>query len=183
MAARGAIIRGYPRDNSVKLKIPRNDILESPLLANSPVKPNVQARLESLAVEIGTEITVMDGESGTDAGKLLARYGPDIRAREDGVTSRHTKTASGQSGSSGSSIPRSSNGTSGQSTTTTVSVSKDEKGEKVSDDVENMAYGLEMERMCEIIINGEMENVQIAKVRILILLDELVSHLFFQYCD
>jgi hypothetical protein len=36
-------------------------------------------------------------------------------------------------------------------------------------------YGLETERMCEIVITGQLESVELAKVRILVLLDELVG--------
>jgi hypothetical protein len=37
------------------------------------------------------------------------------------------------------------------------------------------AFGLETERMCEIVIEGEAGSVEDAKVRVLVMLDELVS--------
>lgn len=36
------------------------------------------------------------------------------------------------------------------------------------------AFGLETERMCEIVVTGDMGNVETAKVQVLVMLDELV---------
>jgi hypothetical protein len=38
-----------------------------------------------------------------------------------------------------------------------------------------VTYGLETERLCELVITGSTESVEVAKVRLLVMLDELVS--------
>jgi hypothetical protein len=37
-----------------------------------------------------------------------------------------------------------------------------------------VTFGLETERMCELVITGGIENVEVAKLRLLVMLDELV---------
>lgn len=51
-----------------------------------------------------------------------------------------------------------------------------------ADTTSQPSYGLETERMCELIISGQVESVELAKVRLLVMFDEL-SGLHSEPCD
>jgi hypothetical protein len=59
---------------------------------------------------------------------------------------------------------------------------KDEAALLPEDDNVQPSYGLETERMCELVISGSVESVELAKVRLLVMLDEL-SGLHSEVCD
>ena len=179
MAARGAILREIPRDNRTVLKVARTDLLESPLQSVSPLKLDVKRRLDQIAADSKALISVVNLEmpGGGVGGIVLAvadgkavHDTPSKLTTEDGPT---TAVAT----EDGSAPPSVDGNTTGDSITDVATAKTPEPN------VANNAapavpgaitYGLETERMCELVITGPIESVEIAKVRLLVMLDELV---------
>lgn len=167
MAARGAILREVPRDNRSVIKVPRTDILESPLATISPLKPDVRRRLDDIAADSRAHISVVNVELPGNSG-----VGGAVLATADGQGADLSRTQSGDPGLNGAGsghgpepTGEDKNGVSGHSTGS----GNGSTGPATS--------GLETERMCELVITGSTESVEIAKVRLLVMLDELVSPL------
>lgn len=189
MAARGAILREHPRDNQFVLKVPRIDILESPMAEHSGLKVEVQRRLDDIAAEMKAGILVRNVKAGEGGkGETLGSAGIHIPGLEGAASARedipgqarkgHSKSTSKGSGSSIPSGDGSVNETSGDSSTL-AEITTEAIGQKVEGGVGDVSdgvrsYGLETERMCEIVITGSLESVSLAKVRVLIFIDELV---------
>lgn len=183
MAARGAILREIPRDNRTCLKVPRTDILESPLAAVSPLKPDVRRRLDEIASESKAHIAVMNIEipGGSTATTVLATAdgshaggtdaAPKLPASESLGTGSDRTSLDGAG--STNTDPNSVKTTS--TTADTLSTAATTAGTSVQSNNGTVTYGLETERMCELVITGDIENVEIAKVRLLVMLDEFVS--------
>lgn len=178
MAARGAILREAPRDNRTAIKVPRTDILESPLATISPLKPDVRRRLDEIAADSRAHIAVLNMEiPGVGAGGVVlataGSQGPYTAVTQppsapapghkgtSSTSSKGSNPATDNADSTAESVPSTTAATSTAATTTTAPVT----------------FGLETERMCELVITGSIESVEIAKVRLLVMLDELVSTL------
>ena len=184
MSARGALLREVPRDNRVSLLVPRADVLESPLAVISALKPDVKLRLDDIAGESLAHIQVLNlpKRGSIAAGRtVLATVIPgspeesNVPVNGQEPISATTKRSSSGGSSAPASLdiidengqPRSAAGTAETSPT---------MGGLVS-------YGLETERMCEVVLSGSIESVEIAKVRILVMLDELASLTSPLRCD
>lgn len=166
MAARGAVLREYPRDNRFVLKVPRADLFEKPLASTSILKADVKRRLDDVAVETKAHISVIGVESPGGAnvgGQVLAVSSGTAASKIPKGSNGHAKTSSGGSTKSATSLG-------GRSEAR--SAADDKTGTASSSTL--VTYGLETERMCEIIITGELEGVEVAKIRVLVMLDELV---------
>jgi hypothetical protein len=192
MAARGAILREVPRDNRTTLKVPRTDILESPLATVSPLKPDVRRKLDEIAAESKAHIAVLNieapGSTGTGSGQVLATA--------DGQSVEDVGHVNGQDASQPSTEAVATGNGNGDDTLNGANEHSPEgAGSAPSDDkpatngatapsasgahapapTVQVTYGLETERLCELVITGSTESVEVAKVRLLVMLDELVS--------
>lgn len=155
MSARGALLRETPRDNRASLKVPRGEILEKPLAPVSPLKADVKRRLDDIANDTRANITVLntDPNGNPNFAQVLATADPD-----SGTQDSRDNSSSPQP----------------------EEESADVKG---SPQVQVQAsYGLETERMCELVVSGSVESVELAKVRLLVMIDEL-SGLHSEVCD
>ncbi|EIW69943.1 hypothetical protein TREMEDRAFT_71463 [Tremella mesenterica DSM 1558] len=172
LAARGALLRQCPRDDRAALSVTRVDFLIDPLASSSHVKAPVEKKLREIVNLSGAHISIVNSQERIDAGvevEVLLSLAPLFHKeqRSPDVDSRHSSTAqsiplSNENGNSADSVPS--------------------KPKTVSDGKETVTFGLESERMCDVIITGNMENVEVAKVRILVLQDEL-SGMHVESCD
>ncbi|WRT70668.1 uncharacterized protein IL334_007666 [Kwoniella shivajii] len=185
MAARGAILRETPKDNRTILKVARTEILESPLATISPLKADVKRRLDEIALDSKAHIAVLNVEiPGAGVGGTILATADGQNATQstqtEGETIISTKTNSQREGSAG---PENTNGT--VSTETSAAPSNPLSSDPLATIPPPNApvtYGLETERMCELVITGPLESVEVAKVRLLVMLDEL-SGLHSEVCD
>ena len=158
MAARGSVIRELPRDNRTAIRVARMDMLESPFIAQSPLKPEIQKRLDDIAADSKAHIVVlnMDYSGSPRAGGTVlgcaARPGDDLPKVGSGKVDTQTNGHSSTNGASSSTH------------------SKESSISKAS------SSGLETERMCELVLTGGVESVEIAKVQLLVMMDEMVRH-------
>ena len=182
MAARGATLREIPRENRTAIKVARTDILESPLATISPLKSDVRRRLDEIAADSRALISVLTLEvpgSGGVGGTVLA-----IADGQGGVaTNGQNSSKDGAETNGTTSAADTANGLPAAN----VAEEKTEETDGGSNGSTNatappasstnatVTYGLETERMCELVITGPIESVEIAKVRLLVMLDELVS--------
>lgn len=166
MAARGAILRETPQDNRVTLKVPRSEILDSPAASVSSLKADVGRRLEKIALESKAQVSVISIEvsAGGGATVLATTNGEGVRSTEvkseaeSKLTDAATDVADAKSnGEEESCVP----------SITTPYVTR--------------SLGLETERMCELVITGSMESVEVAKICLLVMLDEMVWHLLWPF--
>ncbi|WWC98543.1 hypothetical protein V866_005435 [Kwoniella sp. B9012] len=177
MSARGAILRETPKDNKTILKVSRTEILESPLSNISPLKVDVKRRLDEIALDSKAHIAVLNIEiPGAGVGGAVLATADGQAQSTEGETS--AISASQREGSAG---PESSNGTDVQPTKSTTSNSPTVPAPAPPPNAP-VTYGLETERMCELVITGPLESVEVAKVRLLVMLDEL-SGLHSEMCD
>ncbi|WOO79323.1 KH domain protein [Vanrija pseudolonga] len=154
MGARGALLRETPRDNRTTLKVARSDILEKPLAPMSPLKADVKHRLDEIASDTRAHIAVLNTEIPGSAGASGA-----VLATSDPDAAKDEQQPSPESTEQPSPVDAAANGT--------PSVP---------------SYSLETERMCELVITGSVESIELAKVRLLVVLDEL-SGLHSEACD
>jgi hypothetical protein len=189
MAARGAILREVPRDNRTTLKVPRTDILESPLATVSPLKPDVRRKLDEIAAESKAHIAVLNieapGSTGTGSGQVLATA--DGQSVEDGhvngqdasqPSSEAVVTGNGDDTLNGAHEPSADGAGSAPSDdkpATNGTAATSASGAHAPAPTVQVTYGLETERLCELVITGSTESVEVGKVRLLVMLDELVS--------
>ena len=187
MAARGATLREAPRDNRTVIKVARTDILESPLASFSPLKADVRRFLNQIAVDSLAHIAVVNIEvsgSGVAGGVVIATAdGQAGLTLEETQRGEQIASQEARNGSRRNSV----NGATGEGTTDTSPIKPREDPQAGSIDSASapsqanaaangpVTYGLETERMCELVITGPIESVEIAKVRLLVMLDELVS--------
>ncbi|EKD02270.1 cytoplasm protein [Trichosporon asahii var. asahii CBS 8904] len=171
MSARGALLRDTPRDNRTALKVPRSDILERPLAPVSVVKPDVKHRLDEIANDTRARIAVLNTEvaAGASQPSVLATSEPNSSAKEQGDATASPPTESKQASTDSSGTQQSQ----GQ---------QQQQQNQNQQQSQQPSYGLETERMCELLISGSVESVELAKVRILVMLDEL-SGLHSEVCD
>jgi len=172
MSARGGILREAPRDNRTVIKVPRTDILESPLANSSPLKVDVKRRLDEIAADSRAHIAVLSIESpgGGVGGVILATadgQGSNISSSSEPEASTADQPKGVEGGASLNSLAGE-----GEPPTSTQTGSSEAPATASSVPV---SYGLETERMCELVMTGNLESVEIAKVRLLVMLDELVS--------
>lgn len=169
MAARGAVLREAPRDNRTCIKVPRTDILESPLASMSPLKPDVKRRLDEIATDSRAQIAVLNltipGSGGIGGTVLAVADGQAMHNSQE-----HPGDPSGTSGVNGAA-----DGTSETSPVKSQAGDAGKGKDAQATSAAPVSYGLETERMCELVITGPIESVEIAKVRLLVMLDELVS--------
>jgi hypothetical protein len=181
MAARGAILREIPRDNRTVLKVARTDMLESPLATISPLKPDVKKRLDGIASDSKALITVLNIDttgSGGMGGVVLATA--DGSAIPSSPATGSVAEAPTQTVTEDGSAPPSVDGAAAADATTDSGPAKTLESHHTGNAVSahtaaQVTYGLETERMCELVITGPIESVEIAKVRLLVMLDELAS--------
>ncbi|WVW80867.1 hypothetical protein I302_102857 [Kwoniella bestiolae CBS 10118] len=182
MSARGAILRETPKDNKTILKVSRTEILESPLSNISPLKVDVKRRLDEIALDSKAHIAVLNIEipgAGLGGTVLATADGQNQSQTTEGDAATAT-TIGGGSQREGSAGPESTNG----AEPTAKSTSNDSPTVPAPAPPPNapVTYGLETERMCELVITGPLESVEVAKVRLLVMLDEL-SGLHSEVCD
>ncbi|WVF68055.1 hypothetical protein IAT40_002818 [Kwoniella sp. CBS 6097] len=189
MAARGAILREVPKDNKITLKVARTELLESPLANVSPLKADLKRRLDEIAADSRAHIAVLNIEipGAGVGGTVLATA--DGQAQRPSTAPSQTDPATGGSQREGSAGPdgqggepvastnKAANGSSGDGTATSANVPPPAPPPNAP-----VTYGLETERMCELVITGSVESVEVAKIRLLVMLDEL-SGLHSEVCD
>lgn len=162
MSARGGVLREAPRDNRTVIKVPRTDILESPLATLSPLKADVRRRLDEIAADSRAHVSVLNVELAGGGGG-----GGAVLATADGQGTMGIKEETTQDGA----------GKGSASTASSIEATGEAVDPSPTSDAAATApitYGLETERMCELVITGNIESVEIAKVRLLVMLDELV---------
>nr|ODN96094.1 cytoplasmic protein [Cryptococcus depauperatus CBS 7855] len=166
MAAKGHILRETPRSNSFTLKTSRSDVLESPFAIISPLKADVARKLEEIVSESEAEIRVIiPDDSSPVGGIVIAMTG------EKGLKShQQLKTPLEQLVTEGGKDFAHAERTDG---------TLDEGSRKKSF---SGAVGLETERTCELIISGSTESVELAKLKILVMFDDL-NGLHAESCD
>jgi hypothetical protein len=181
MAARGAVLREIPRDNKTVLKVARTDVLELPLATVSPLKPDVRRRLDEIAADTKAFISVANLETlGGMPGLVLAtadaKAVQDVPAKVTSGGDAPNQPASNEDGNAPN-VDEAVNGEESSNTTSPKSPEVQLSGNDAAGAPApgTITYGLETERMCELIITGSIESVEIAKVRLLVMLDELVS--------
>ncbi|ORX41050.1 hypothetical protein BD324DRAFT_647947 [Kockovaella imperatae] len=183
MAARGAILRELPRDNRTVLKVPRTEILESPLSNSSALKADVKRRLDDIAADSLAHIAVLNLSTGSSGvgGRVLASTNGQVSSNdvtvevENGTGGHDDEPSAVRQVGSNDSVPE------GETPSTGHMQSSDHHvGD--SNVAKNVAHGLETERICELVVTGSVESVEIAKVRLLVMLDEL-SGLHAEVCD
>jgi hypothetical protein len=149
-------------------------ILESALPGSIKVKPEVQRRLEEIEVDTQAIVTVDLPDLGGKAAKGTAAASATEPEEVNGVNGKgHSRSGSRGSGGSLASVTGSANdrpADGGKKAT-----QEDEEAKQQAGLPKQATYGLEAERTSEIVISGKLESVQLAKVRVLVLLDELVS--------
>lgn len=175
MAARGAVLREVPRDNRTVIKVPRTDILESPLATVSPLKAEVRRRLDEIASESKAHVAVLNMEYPGAPG-----VGGTVLATANGASPTLSSASNGANqppdSKGGASEASSVNGATEGDNASNDSRDASVNGSKASiPPTTQVSYGLETERMCELVLTGNIESVEIAKVRLLVMLDELVS--------
>ncbi|WWD20688.1 hypothetical protein CI109_105164 [Kwoniella shandongensis] len=188
MAARGAILREVPKDNRTTLKVARTEILESPLASVSPLKPDVKRRLDEIAAESRAHIAVLNIEipgAGIGGTVLATADGQAVTSSSTSQGQQEPTTTTTSSQREGSAGPESTNGANAAATEGLAgngSTTTDANAASVPPPNAPVTYGLETERMCELVITGSVESVEVAKVRLLVMLDEL-SGLHSEVCD
>lgn len=192
MAARGDLLREAPRDNRLSVRIARTDLLESPLAEVSQIKPDVLRRLEDIALDSKARLTIVTVPahgSGNAGGTVLATLDGQSLQRipsngQDRTTQApgHDRTGSGDSSVAGSVqaevASTSANELSAEDARpatngTQKAASENGKGASVKSS-SNDSYGLETQRMCEIVVTGSMESVHLGLRGCLIMQDQLV---------
>ncbi|TXT11510.1 uncharacterized protein COLE_01920 [Cutaneotrichosporon oleaginosum] len=153
MSARGAILRETPRDNRASLKVPRGEILEKPLASVSPLKADVKRRLDNIVNDSRASITVLNSDASGTPG-----YAQVLATADPDEGTKDSRDASPPPGEE-----------------------EDKDGSSPPAQAQ-ASYGLETERMCELVISGTVESVELAKVRLLVMIDEL-SGLHSEACD
>ncbi|RXK40626.1 hypothetical protein M231_02081 [Tremella mesenterica] len=183
LAARGALLRQCPRDDRAALSVTRVDFLIDPLVSSSNVKAPVEKKLRDIVNLSRAHIYIVNSHERIDAGvegDVLLSLVPPFHKEQHSpdVDSRHSSTAQSITLSNESSpSSRDPHGKDGNSADSVPS-----KPKTISDSKETVTYGLESERMCDVIITSNMENVEVAKVRVLVLQDEL-SGMHVESCD
>ncbi|WVN89687.1 uncharacterized protein L203_104917 [Cryptococcus depauperatus CBS 7841] len=166
MAAKGHILRETPRSNSFTLKTSRSDVLESPFAIISPLKADVARKLEEIVSESEAEIKVIIPDDSSPVGGIVIAM-----ADEKGLKShQQLKTPLEQLAFEGRKDFAHAERTGG---------TLDEGSRKKSF---SGAVGLETERTCELIISGSTESVELAKLKILVMFDDL-NGLHAESCD
>ncbi|WVO20505.1 uncharacterized protein IAS62_001802 [Cryptococcus decagattii] len=167
MAARGAILRETPQDNRVTLKVPRSEILDSPAASVSSLKADVCRRLEKIALESKAQVSVISIE-------VSAGGGPTVLATTNGEGVRSTEVKSeAESKLTDAATDVADAKTNGEEESCVSSITTP---------YVTRSLGLETERMCELVITGSMESVEVAKICLLVMLDEM-SGLHAESCD
>lgn len=189
MAARGAAMREAPHENLVTLRVPLSEVLEYAPSEHSAVKPDVLRRLQVIATDTQAHIRLSSvppsGSSATPP-VIHAEIQPrvdDNDASTDGADQTTQAPGHDRTGSGASSLAASIHGVSSSTKQApNVDSSSAFNGRHPSDlgrssvaAATKASYGLVAEKQCEIAIIGSMESVELAKVRILVLFDELVS--------
>ena len=189
MAARGAILRELPRDNRTVLKVARAEVLESPLAPTSALKPDVKRRLDEIAADSQAHIAVLNIATGTNG--LTGRVLATADGKKAAQAAEGENGAEGQApGTNGDAASGFDVKTSGSRDSLTDNASAAVSGPSGSSDSlsksktrTTVTYGLETERMCELVITGSVESVEVAKVRLLVMLDEQVrGRMSFLWC-
>ncbi|XAO22317.1 hypothetical protein I312_101086 [Cryptococcus bacillisporus CA1280] len=167
MAARGAILRETPQDNRVTLKVPRSEILDSPAASVSSLKADVCRRLEKIALESKAQVSVISIE-------VSAGGGPTVLATTNGEGVRSTEVKS----------EAESKLTDAATDVANVKPNGEEEScaSSITTPYVTRSLGLETERMCELVITGSMESVEVAKICLLVMLDEM-NGLHAESCD
>ncbi|KIR69125.1 cytoplasmic protein [Cryptococcus bacillisporus CA1873] len=167
MAARGAILRETPQDNRVTLKVPRSEILDSPAASVSSLKADVCRRLEKIALESKAQVSVISIE-------VSAGGGPTVLATTNGEGVRSTEVKS----------EAESKLTDAATDVADVKPNGEEEScvSSITTPYVTRSLGLETERMCELVITGSMESVEVAKICLLVMLDEM-NGLHAESCD
>ena len=201
MAARGAVLRELPRDNRTVLKVARTDMLESPLAPTSALKADVQRRLDDIAADSKAFIAVVNPDNaGANAANVVAGAvlgtadgrgsehlrQPDVSspAQVNGDPTPATTEDGSTAGVDDNTVSTAETTESSQVKTPEPQLTGDGSGSRpgAAPTSTQVTYGLETERLCDLVITGGIESVEIAKVRLLVMLDELVRLAMFAIC-
>lgn len=180
-------MREIPKGNRLILKAARMDLLEMPLASSSGLKPDVQRRLDEIAMATLAEIRVVNPTGPTAgvsaAGEVLGKAGvhPDPTAppalgrgsEMDGKAEKRQSGSSGHGGGGSSKVSPSKMGNSSEAVDKAPSTGPSSASRKLTSN--SVGFGLESERLCEVVISGSLESIELAKVRVLVMFDELVS--------
>lgn len=185
LRARGATMREAPKDHRVVLKAGRMDLLESPLAASSVLKADVQRRLDEIAMDTLAELRVTNQALGPGgSAEVLGKAGvhPDpLETQQPAAAAASPQATKRNSGSGASNGAESSNispvkpGSVGDAIEKAGSTAPSSVSRRPTQSGTSIGFGLESERLCEVVISGSLESVELAKVRILVMFDELVS--------
>jgi hypothetical protein len=157
--ARGAVLREFPRDNRQVIKVARTDILDTSLALRSQIKSSVQARIQEIVTETRARVVVMNEiATGPDAQAPLATF----HGVEEG-------------GADGSETVAQHDGPISNSPSSADQETENTRGKRPTVPGADVGFGLEGERLCELVITGSHESVQLAKVLLLVMIDVLVS--------
>lgn len=168
MAARGAILRETPQGNRITLKVPCSEILDSPTASVSALKADVARSLEKIASESKAQVSVISIEVSASGGPTVL-----ATANSEGVRTTEVKgEAESKSADTATDVPDAKPNGEEESCLSSV-----------TPPYVTRSLGLETERMCELVITGSTESVEIAKISLLVMLDEMVRHLLWPFCD
>jgi len=193
MAARGAVLRELPRDNRTVIKVARTDMLESPLAPISALKADVQRRLDDIAADSKAFIAVLNPDNANGTAANAAPGAVLGTADGKGIGHHRQPSVSSPAQVNGDPMPATTeDGSTAGVDDNTVSTAETTESSQVktpepqltgngsgsgpgsAPTATQVTYGLETERLCDLVITGGIESVEIAKVRLLVMLDELV---------
>ena len=161
LSARGEILRQFPPRDSRSLRVARTDFLESSSSTRTAVKPDVLRCLQDIARDTASTITVRNDDehiwAGGDSNIFAVIHGAST-AKVSAIASRPSSLNGGVATSD--SDARSTGKYSSKSSPTKMPSTK--------------RFGLRGEETCEVVLQGSSESVHLAKVRVLVLIDEFV---------
>lgn len=190
MAARGLILRDSPVQNRSVIRVARSEILEpaprAPLQTQSSASNNGSGNGESGGSGSGTSSIPMPSSAGTAGGGTGGALKQPVIQRLDEIAAQTRANISVLKTSSSSSSSASAWPSGGTSFTSWPSFGGGGGGSFGGANAAAHAAGLEGEKTCELIITGPGDTVDVARLRLLVMLDELVRHnyfLLFSICD
>lgn len=201
LAAKSAILCELADDKTATLKAKRFDLLDSPFRYSSPVRPHIKARLDSIADTTHTVITIPNDRSpNNDRAPNQYLYhsaqhdDADIGSDHDVPSTPILKPSQASEGirhvSAGSMSTHSLNRSFGQHRRSVSSIGQSHRSFGSIESLVVPANGdvtfenpdvipchgnLEPEKNIEIMIEGRGQAVDLARVRVLVMLDEIVS--------
>ncbi|KAH7883897.1 cytoplasmic protein [Phlebopus sp. FC_14] len=154
MAARGLLLKECPVQHRTAIKVPRSDILDSPT-TKPTLKPAVRRKLDEIASLTFAHIAVVNSP--------LSRTPPV--PSWGGISGTPPEGMGGMTGMTGVGMSATSGMTGGMPSMSGLGMSGLTSSAGWS--------GLETERVCELVVTGQGDATELARVRLLVMLDEL----------